>query len=181
MDRPTHHLAPPPPPRPGLPGAPSGEGAPPAEMRESTLAGYSADERRFGWASALVSRQLRWHWEHEYRVEIGTLDNPGWSLEIHVEGTVLAGVPFERSRSSARKTIGCTAGSACRTGLTPLASRRGFLVWAHDGPDSEGLSPRGSARADASKSSVPLSSKSGTLSAAVRLRLSMVCRSASKW
>ncbi len=34
-------------------------------------------------------------WEHSYGVEILTLDNPGWSLEIHVEDTPLAGTPFE--------------------------------------------------------------------------------------
>ena len=34
-------------------------------------------------------------WEHTYGVEILTLDNPGWSVEIHVEDTPLAGAPFE--------------------------------------------------------------------------------------
>jgi hypothetical protein len=34
-------------------------------------------------------------WEHSWGVKIGTLDNPGWSLEINLIGTSLEGVPFE--------------------------------------------------------------------------------------
>jgi hypothetical protein len=30
-------------------------------------------------------------WEHQYGVEIGTLDNPGWRLKIDLEGTHLKG------------------------------------------------------------------------------------------
>ena len=33
-------------------------------------------------------------WEHRYGVSIGTLDNPGWSLSIDLEGTDLADVAF---------------------------------------------------------------------------------------
>lgn len=33
-------------------------------------------------------------WEHEWGVRIGTLDNPGWSVDIHLEGTVLENVAF---------------------------------------------------------------------------------------
>lgn len=35
-------------------------------------------------------------WEHTYGVEIDTLDNPGWRVNIHVEGTPLAEKPFAR-------------------------------------------------------------------------------------
>ena len=33
-------------------------------------------------------------WEHEFGVRIETLDNPGWSLEVNLEGTALEGIPF---------------------------------------------------------------------------------------
>jgi hypothetical protein len=37
-------------------------------------------------------------WEHTYGVSIGTLDNPGWSLEIDLAETSLKGIFFkERS------------------------------------------------------------------------------------
>src|SRR5688572_18249094 len=37
-------------------------------------------------------------WEHGYGVTIGTIDNPGWRLEIHLTGTELENVPFEEVR-----------------------------------------------------------------------------------
>jgi hypothetical protein len=33
-------------------------------------------------------------WEHDWGVRIGTLDNPGWDVQINVAGTPLEGVPF---------------------------------------------------------------------------------------
>lgn len=33
-------------------------------------------------------------WEHQHGVEIGTLDNPGWSLKIDLKGTNLSDVNF---------------------------------------------------------------------------------------
>lgn len=33
-------------------------------------------------------------WEHAHGVKIGTLDNPGWSVEIDLVGTELVGRPF---------------------------------------------------------------------------------------
>ena len=48
---------------------------------------------------------MRWYaeqcdgdWEHRYGIEIGTLDNPGWSLKIDLVGTSLAGRELERER-----------------------------------------------------------------------------------
>ena len=34
-------------------------------------------------------------WEHMYGVDIGTLDNPGWTVRIDLHETELEGVPFE--------------------------------------------------------------------------------------
>jgi hypothetical protein len=33
-------------------------------------------------------------WEHSYGIEIGTLDNPGWSLTVDLTYTALSGKPF---------------------------------------------------------------------------------------
>jgi hypothetical protein len=33
-------------------------------------------------------------WEHQYGIEIGTLDNPGWRLEVDLTETVLATCSF---------------------------------------------------------------------------------------
>ncbi len=35
-------------------------------------------------------------WEHEFGVRISTLDNPGWAVEINVEGTRAASAAFGR-------------------------------------------------------------------------------------
>jgi hypothetical protein len=40
------------------------------------------------------SSQCNQDWEHTHGVEIGTLDNPGWSLEVDLAGTALEGSTF---------------------------------------------------------------------------------------
>lgn len=40
--------------------------------------------------------QCNGDWEHVGGVQIGTLDNPGWSVTIHLEGTELEAKKFER-------------------------------------------------------------------------------------
>jgi len=40
------------------------------------------------------SAQCNGDWEHSYGVSIGTLDNPGWSLEVDLAETALADKPF---------------------------------------------------------------------------------------
>lgn len=34
-------------------------------------------------------------WEHDYGVTIESLDNPGWWVRIQLDGTALAGVPYD--------------------------------------------------------------------------------------
>ena len=34
-------------------------------------------------------------WEHGFGPKIGTLDNPGWTFEFHLEGTPMENVSFE--------------------------------------------------------------------------------------
>lgn len=48
-----------------------------------------------------LARLERWYaaqcngdWEHQHGVEIGTLDNPGWSVRVSLAGTALAGRAF---------------------------------------------------------------------------------------
>ena len=38
--------------------------------------------------------QCNGDWEHTYGVSIGTLDNPGWTLDVELTDTSLAGKPF---------------------------------------------------------------------------------------
>ena len=67
-------------------------------------------------------------WEHTYGVQIDTLDNPGWSVEIHVEGTALAEAPFDSAKveRSERDWLTCWVGMPDRpnpTGVQALAFR----------------------------------------------------------
>lgn len=52
--------------------------------------------------SSVLPRLCAWYrsqcdgeWEHSWGVEIGSLDNPGWRVEIDLGGTSLEDVPFE--------------------------------------------------------------------------------------
>jgi hypothetical protein len=38
--------------------------------------------------------QCNGDWEHGFGVKINTLDNPGWTIDIDLEGTVLEEKPF---------------------------------------------------------------------------------------
>ncbi len=46
------------------------------------------------WLMNWYAAQCDGDWEHEFGIEIGTLDNPGWSLKIDLSGTGLEGVAF---------------------------------------------------------------------------------------
>ena len=41
-------------------------------------------------------RQCNGDWEHRYGVTIGTLDNPGWTLDVDLAGTKLEDATFVR-------------------------------------------------------------------------------------
>src|SRR5437899_754667 len=45
---------------------------------------------------AWYTRQCDGLWEHEQGIKIESCDNPGWWVHIHLKGTSLEGVPFER-------------------------------------------------------------------------------------
>jgi len=40
-------------------------------------------------------RQCNGDWEHQYGVKIGTLDNPGWTLDVDLTGTRLESARFD--------------------------------------------------------------------------------------
>jgi len=42
------------------------------------------------WLQSWYTSQCDGDWEHQQGITIATLDNPGWSVEISLEGTVLA-------------------------------------------------------------------------------------------
>lgn len=48
------------------------------------------------WLQAWYAAQCDGDWEHGGGISIDTLDNPGWSLRISLDGTVLAGRTLDR-------------------------------------------------------------------------------------
>ena len=48
------------------------------------------------WLMGWYVAECNGDWEHSYGVEMGTLDNPGWTLKIDLHETALADRPFSR-------------------------------------------------------------------------------------
>ena len=46
------------------------------------------------WLQRWYLSQCNQDWEHQYGVQIGTIDNPGWTLSIDLQGTELETPPF---------------------------------------------------------------------------------------
>ena len=46
--------------------------------------------------SSWYSEHCNGDWEHQYGLEISTLDNPGWFIEIDIQGTELEGRRSDR-------------------------------------------------------------------------------------
>lgn len=51
------------------------------------------------WLQIWYGQQCDGDWEHTYGVDIGTLDNPGWTIEINLSGTDLESKNLEREKS----------------------------------------------------------------------------------
>ncbi len=51
------------------------------------------------WLQAWYAMQCDGDWEHGYGVSIETLDNPGWSVRIELDGTAWAKQPFDRTET----------------------------------------------------------------------------------
>lgn len=62
------------------------------------------------WIQDWYEAQCDGDWEHDYGVEINTLDNPGWMVKVDLTGTSLEGASFATVDETHRglKTIGCT-------------------------------------------------------------------------
>jgi hypothetical protein len=48
------------------------------------------------WLQQWYQKHVDGDWEHQHGIEIGTIDNPGWRVQIDLEGTELSAKPFER-------------------------------------------------------------------------------------
>lgn len=59
-----------------------------------------------GWLTRWYASQCDGDWEHAYGVEIGTLDNPGWTLTIDLVGTALESAAFETVSCNTEATSG---------------------------------------------------------------------------
>jgi hypothetical protein len=56
------------------------------------------------WLQQWYTAQCDGEWEHGSGITIETLDNPGWSVKICVEGTELASAPFEPVKTEVNET-----------------------------------------------------------------------------
>jgi hypothetical protein len=52
----------------------------------------------FAYLQAWYAEHCDGDWEHDTRIAIGTLDNPGWHLTVNLDGTGLAGRTLDRQR-----------------------------------------------------------------------------------
>jgi Immunity protein 53 len=51
------------------------------------------------WLESFYTSQCNGDWEHQSGISINTIDNPGWSVTIDLEGTVLEKVTFQRVKT----------------------------------------------------------------------------------
>ncbi|UNO42211.1 immunity 53 family protein [Streptomyces sp. MST-110588] len=58
----------------------------------------SKPEYVLDWLQSWYAAQCDGDWEHEWGVTIGTLDNPGWTVAINLEGTDLADRAYSRQQ-----------------------------------------------------------------------------------
>lgn len=66
-----------------------------ADMRPIVEVGSMSDDN-LNWLMRWYLDQCDNDWEHSYGVEIGTLDNPGWTLKINLRDTALKGRTFKK-------------------------------------------------------------------------------------
>jgi hypothetical protein len=65
---------------------------PVTEHDAEILDGHGSDP--LTWLQAWYAMQCDGDWEHEFGVRVETLDNPGWSLGIDLDGTAMAGLTY---------------------------------------------------------------------------------------
>src|ERR1700730_7877994 len=64
--------------------------------------GHMTDE--LSWLQQWYSAHCDGGWEHGSGISIKTIDNPGWSVTICIEGTEVKSVPFEPVKTEANET-----------------------------------------------------------------------------
>jgi len=87
---------------------------------------------------AWYKRQCEGEWHEDHGVKIDTLDNPGWSLRIDLEGTALRGKTFQAHQTErsdddwivARKNSGVFEAFGGPLNLNEMIET--FLMWADD-------------------------------------------------
>ena len=60
------------------------------------------------WIENWYNSQCNGDWEHDYGIKIATVDNPGWSIEIDFNNTILkhSDIPWELYQKSENNWIG---------------------------------------------------------------------------
>lgn len=94
------------------------------------------------WLQQWYSSQCDGDWQHQYGVSIGTLDNPGWTLDVDIIETHLESRPFPRFAQERSTTdwVHCFIkdGKFCGRGgpgnLIELIAV--FRRWAESSPDN---------------------------------------------
>jgi hypothetical protein len=90
------------------------------------------------WLQGWYASHADGDWEHSHGVSIGTLDNPGWSVEIDLADTELAGLRFDRReahRSEDDWLVAWAEGHKWHLACGPLNLAEGlhqFRVWSGD-------------------------------------------------
>ena len=71
-------------------------------VEHAAQCGHMTDE--LSWLQQWYSAQCDGEWEHGFGITIETIDNPGWSVKISLEGTELAAAPFEPVKNDVSET-----------------------------------------------------------------------------
>jgi immunity protein 53 of polymorphic toxin system len=82
-------------------------------------------------------------WEHEFGIRIDTLDNPGWSFDVSLEGTKLEEIHFEpvRIERSESEWIHCfTKEGKFKVRCGPRNLEEGIIVFLEWADRSSGVS-----------------------------------------
>jgi len=66
----------------------------PKASRDSSLATFGKDMTSIALLQDWYLQHCDGDWEHDYGIQIDTLDNPGWSLKINLRGTDLEDIGF---------------------------------------------------------------------------------------
>ena len=92
----------------------------------------------FDWLADWYKSCCNGDWEHSYGIEINTLDNPGWSVQINLENTTLEGKAFNKIKidTSDKDWIFCYVENNRFKGASDLYKLKEiikiFKIWAEE-------------------------------------------------